>query len=279
MRWLVACLLLSLVPVAAGHGGEHTCDESNQREGWTHLRLWEDTVEGNASRLMAWDFGCPLREDWWVSVWIDAQGPMDLAIDHEGARLLDADVPAGTSVHHVQLPVAGFPELHLNAAAPTAFRAYFDQTCECPVKGVPVTEGPAWFNVDAPAGATVQHDFRLVPVQVSNTDAGRMPRHINVTIQHVEPSTDGLRVLDEEVHRFDTQSAGCGPEGGLFQGCIEHRFASTGDMQYLWVTVEHDGTAWAVSLRPTIDVEEQAPGPAVVWLLAACVALAAWARR
>lgn len=277
MRSLVVLVALGFIaiPVAA-HDGEHSCDESNEQDAWTHLDVREHDF-GNGSRvdwLLAWDGGCPLGEDWWVFVWFDAERPFRALVEHEGAGLREYFGPAGESVMHVWLPEAGFPQLTITGEGNVT--AYFDQTCDCPAKTAPVP-GPVWLNHE---GAKMTWGLQFVPQQfgLHNEPA---PTEYNVTISWGRPTTFGMDVWDTETRTFSTDDPTCGLEGALHRGCWTYEIDSAWDMQYLWVEVDYNATGWGIGILPAITVEKEAPGLASMAgaLLLLCLAVLRRARQ
>jgi len=279
MRRLWPLLLVALlVPTVAGHEGEEDCGDISPFEEFSHLRLWEATVAPGQEVSRMLSFGsCPLQEGWWVTVWIDADGPLQMRMEHDGTLAAwDMD---GVATPTLQMPVSGFPDLVLNntGTEPARFRLYFDQTCDCTFKGVPVPSGPLWFNADAKAGDTVRFDFRFAATTIALQEP-EVPETITVRTARVVPGADGNQELSVTQSTFHPRTeASCQPDALRFVGCQSVSFTATEDgTQYLWMWVEHDGDpAWLVQVSPVLTVDKEAPAAPVALLLLALVALTA----
>ncbi len=253
---VAALLLLSMfaVPVAA-HGGEHVCGDP--LAGLNHLRIWEETLAaGESAQALGIFDGCPLRAGWWMAVWMEAPEGFALTIEHENQDLGTWDMQGYA---HVQLPVDGFPEFTVTASQPGTFRLYFDQTCACTGKGIPINGGSAWFNVEAAAGETVTFDFRFTPVW-SGLQAPAMPDQMRVELAWVEPTDNGPVVIEREIVTFHETCVET-----RFTGCHEYSFTAERDgTQYVWVTTAHNGDdGWIIQAAPELRVGLDAPGPGV----------------
>lgn len=273
MRRFLPLLLLPLLPLAAGHGeDDHGCTLTEPA--LVHLDLWEGTVApGESLRQLTAFSGCAMPEGWWLNYWMDGAG-LQLTVDHEGTTFgpwpMDGE-------RFLQLPEDGFPVLTIHNPTNEShdFRMYYDHSCDCTGKAVPVNGGGIWFNAEA---TNIDWSFRLTPVERDFTATAPQPQELLIELLHVRPTADGLVELDR-VELVAGPEDTCLP-GTRLVACLEASFSGAIDgTQYLWMRVTHDGTdEHVVQVRPQFTVQEDAPGAPLVWLLGVFALVAAGKR-
>lgn len=265
-------LLLALLPLAGAHP-DHLNGNSLQ-----HITLETVTVEPGETLTYPLDFqGQPFTGGWDWLLRADVDGRLQFSLNMGAIAVGQWDWASGEHIGLATIPFNGTMELAVHnpgaRAATTSF--YYDQTCNCLFKLVPMDSGPVWLNIPAEAGKQVTFNLTFFTQPLAQGDE---PDHIDVSVRHVELRPEGLAVIEEWSDAFTVREAPCHP-GAKWSACMEVSFIAraTGD-QVLWLEIEHDSDdAWGIGVRPLADVREpvkESPGPALPLLLLGLVALA-----
>ncbi|MGH9896276.1 MAG: hypothetical protein ACREA0_30640, partial [bacterium] len=157
------CLLVLLglwAPSAAGHEGG---------TGFHHLSVEVRQLNASEARSYALesDEG-PFRQGWVFIVYggVEGSGSVVVNLTH-GGQLVDQWTwrPGAYAKNTTRLPATGDYNLTLWNPGPesTKFAFYFDQSCNCQVKVIPLPGGFVLFNYDLPAGRDAFVGFPTLP--------------------------------------------------------------------------------------------------------------------
>ena len=276
MRRFLAFLLLPLLPLAAGHADEsHGCTITEPA--LHHLQMWNGTVEpGETARTLTSFQGCAMPEGWWLNYWMDGEG-LELTVEHEGTSFGPWPM-AGT--RFIQLPTQGFPVLMVTNPTNESldYRLYFDHTCDCTGKAIPVSGGGVWFNAPLGPDERIDWKFRFTSVKADAGVTTPEPQNYTVTVARVTPTAAGPEHVQVVTRLYGPEDTCL--EGHRFIGCLEVSFdRGTDGTQYLWMRIEHDGgEGHSIQVRSEFKTEEQAPGLPVVATMALLAVVAAGKR-
>ncbi len=261
MRWLP---LLILVPLVAAHPA-HTEGEALQ-----HITLETVSIAPGDSVSYDLDFqGQPFTAGWHWLLRADVSGQAVVTAVAGSQVMAQWDWSDGEHVGVATLPANSTIGLQIinpgDVEATVSF--YYDQTCNCLFKMVPMQSGPVWLNIPAEAGQEVECELTFFTQPLAGGDE---PTSIDVTIQHVAMGADGPEVMEQWQETYAVGADPCHP-GAKWSACKVVTFSAqeSGD-QLLWIDIGHDGGAWGIGVRPlaqTRDVED-APGLAFPLLLA-----------
>lgn len=156
----ILVVLAGLASPARGHEGG---------TGFHHLSV--DVRQLNASETRTYalesDEG-PFRQGWVFIVYGGVEGPGRVIVNltHDGEVVDQWTWGAGTfSKNTTRLPATGTYNLTVwnSGAQPTKYAFYFDQSCNCQMKVIPLPGGFVLFNYDFPAGRTAFVGFPTLP--------------------------------------------------------------------------------------------------------------------
>lgn len=274
-----AALLLTLLlvaPFALGHGEDP--DDHGEwevlEEGtyWTHIDPWSVALAPGESvnRTLAFS-GTPLRADWHLLFAGQADGALEM-------RLTGPDTdsvwiwPAG-ELHFERLPATGFYDLRIANDGDTPVNAtlYYDNTCDCIGKSLPVTPGGVWFNEPADAQETLRYSFAIVPFK----SAGGTADPANVTV-HVRHLSEAMETVKKTRHDLDFQA------GESLQRVAFNVTAAEAGRQLVLLEIDdgESGIAYQVKPRWLDDEPQQRDAPAAGAAAAlAALALVGWRTR
>ncbi len=259
MRWV---LLLLLVPLVAGHP-DHLGGQALQ-----HITLETVTVEPGETLTYPLDFqGQPFTGGWHWLLRADLDGPLRFDLSAGAVSVGSWDWSAGQQIGIATIPFNTTLNLqvHNPGNAPVTTSFYYDQTCKCLYKLVPMESGPVW--LDLPANATQNVWFNLTFFTSPLSSGADEPRHVDVAVKHVEMTDRGLGVRESWSRSFEVGKAPC-HGGAKWSGCMELEFTAERDgEQLLWLEIEHDGgPGWGIGVRPLADARDadnEAPGLAL----------------
>ncbi len=290
MRWLLLALLMLPMAAAHGdnaHGGADVIGFID--EDLDHIRLAEFTLApGEVGNYTLSFSGAPFKAGWhWL-----LRGNVDEGILRVepimGERLLARyHWGVGPHLETALLPVDDKIQLRLTNVGDgnATMQFYYDQTCECQYKRVPLPNGPVWFNIDAEAGQRVSWQFTLQPAQLGVKTNASIPSEVEVRATHmvVDPDDILLAYLTKESTRevLSIDDPMC-RAAARWNGCVTLEFvAEESGRQLVWFDITHRGDpSWTYMILPEVEVEETAqttPMP-VVALLAALLG-AVYVRR
>lgn len=287
MRWLLLVILLMPMVSAHGdadHGQADVVGFLVPGRDLNHIQSAEVTLAPGESGNYSLSFsGGPFKAGWhWLL-------RMDVEEGSVRVRPFVAEQPLGTyhwgEGAHVQtavLPVEGTMRLSLSNTADsnTTVRLYYDQSCECQYKRVPLRNGPVWFNIYAEEGQRVSWDFTLQPIQLGAKPDVPIPATVDVGATHMAVDKTDLLLSYNTLERtrvtLNATDAQC-RQGVQWNGCFTLEFIATETGQQLvWFDVAHQGDAsWTYMILPLADVSDPEQGMPTPWFLVlAALALA-----
>lgn len=290
MRACVLLLAVLLIPLAVGHGEEVHWEGERLPPGeyLSHSRVWDVALgpDQTVNTTLAFEGGVPLKEGWLILVRAQvAQGPVEATVEQGHTQVAHWSWEPGDHTVTTRSPATEFLtlELHNPGDQNATVKLYFDQTCECTLKGLPMESGPLWFDAPTTEGTEVHYNFSVVTSPLASGapetpwDGGTM----TVRVDLVEASPDGatLQVTDSRQWTFDGDDAQCFPDHPRFNVCLPYSFVASGSgNQALWFEMELDHPGWGVQVNPqiTTDAVQTTPAgtPVAVLGLLGAVALA-----
>ncbi len=264
MRWLS---LLLLLPLVAAHG-EH--DDGGNLQ---HIQREDLVLEPGRNAIYSLDFaGQPFTGGWEWLIRADVDGDVGVRLTQLGQTVDQWEWGTGSHTETTTIPDNGtlLLEFSNDGSRNATVAFYYDQTCRCLFKLVPLAQGPVWFNIDAEKGDRVSFNYTVFTQPIGPD--GPTPTTVTVRATHV--TLHPWREHASVEHSFTVGEAPC-HGGARWNACFDVAFtAKESGMQTIWFELEHDGGAgWAMAIRPLSErtPQEEAPGMALPMLLLALV--------
>ncbi len=279
MRWLLLAVLL--LPLAAAHGDvEHGEPDVKgflpPGTDLNHIQAAEVTLAPGERGNYTLSFsGAPFKAGWHWLIRADVdEGGVGIDIFQDERLLARHNLGEGSHVRTQELPFQATMRLELRNVAEgnTTVRFYYDQTCECQFKRVPLQNGPVWFNIHAEEGQRVSWQFTLQPAQLNTKTNAPVPQNVTVRARHMVVDDDPLGgyvpgATTREILSIDDPQC---RTAAAWNGCIELDFTATQTGQQLvWFDVSHEGDpSWTYMILPVVEVTDPVQTTPMPWGLA-----------
>lgn len=269
-KWLVLLLLVTPALAHDDHGTFETGDEAHGLIEHTRLVSTELGANGSANWTLAYQGG-PLDAGWRWLLRADVIGAVRVDIFLDERHLTTWNWATGPHIDERILPREGLIDLYVTNLQEdnSTFTFYFDQTCECLGKVIPLNSGPVWFNPHAETGETVRVNFTIIPTSAIALPPSTLPDTLKARATYYRIDEFGGRV-DEVRVRADMHpknDTACHEAGIRWNGCIEIEFTALYDgPQLVWFDVIHDGdTSWDMAIQPIVEVEAPSQSTPMPW--------------
>ncbi len=276
-RSFLVLLLVLLAPLAVAHedvehGEADVVGFLPPGQDLNHIRSAEVTLAPGESGNYTLSFsGSPFKAGWHWLVRADVEGAVGMDIFLDERFLSRQNFGEGSHVRTETLPFQGKMRLELRNLQEenSTIRFYYDQTCECLYKRVPLQSGPVWFNVPAQEGQQVSWQFTLQPTQTGATDQPA-PRNVSITARHLTVDDDplgGFTAQESTSVVLSMDDPICREPATRWNGCVFFDFTAAADGdQLVWFEVSHDGDpGWTYMIQPLVEVTDPVQNTPLPW--------------
>ncbi len=269
MILLVATLLCALVLAAGATSADHPADESGALD---HLNVKIEDVEGGDTHrvpIQSTTHG-DLRAGWIYILYghVDGNHSLHVELEMNGTKVDEFTWSAGTfNTNTTKIQETGPHELAItnpgNSTARYAF--YYDQSCNCDGKQIPLPGGVVMFNYPFPADTPVQLSY---PIALDWHVKGTLATHDDELTTAQWPAD--FEILEEK----EAQGPGAGQTG---QNWLNFTFQTDKQqMYYVHIEALHGAQLETpIMLSAMIDVDEAEAAPAPGWAIVLTGALVA----